>query len=87
MGFSRQEHWSGVPCHPPGDLPTQGWNLHLPNSLHWQADSFTTEPAGKPVHAPYIIGQKLIYKELQKIEKKNPNRPRGKKKGKNRQEL
>ena len=21
MGFSRQEHWSGSPCPPPGDLP------------------------------------------------------------------
>ena len=23
-GFSRQEHWSGVPCPPPGDLPHWG---------------------------------------------------------------
>ena len=23
MGFSRQEHWSGLPCPPPGDLPDQ----------------------------------------------------------------
>ena len=21
MGFSRQEYWSGLPCHPPEDLP------------------------------------------------------------------
>jgi len=21
MGFSKQEHWSGLPCPPPGDLP------------------------------------------------------------------
>ena len=21
MGFSRQEHWRGLPCPPPGDLP------------------------------------------------------------------
>ena len=27
MGFSRQEYWSGLPCPPPGDLPTQGLNL------------------------------------------------------------
>ena len=26
MGFSRQEHWSGLPCPPPGDLPDQGLN-------------------------------------------------------------
>ena len=24
MGFSRQEHWSGFPCPPPGDLPHPG---------------------------------------------------------------
>ena len=24
MGFSRQEHWSGFPCPPPGDLPDPG---------------------------------------------------------------
>ena len=24
MGFSRQEYWSGLPCPPPGDLPTPG---------------------------------------------------------------
>ena len=24
MGFSRQDHWSGLPCHPPGDLPDPG---------------------------------------------------------------
>ena len=29
MGFFRQEYWSGLPCHPPGDLPDQGFNLHL----------------------------------------------------------
>jgi len=24
MGFSRQEYWSGLPCIPPGDLPSLG---------------------------------------------------------------
>ena len=24
MGFFRQEHWSGLPCPPPGDLPNPG---------------------------------------------------------------
>ena len=24
MGFSRQEHWSGLSCPPPGDLPDLG---------------------------------------------------------------
>ena len=29
MGFSRQEHWSGLPCPSPGDLPDQGSDLTL----------------------------------------------------------
>ena len=24
MGFSRQDYWSGLPCHSPGDLPNPG---------------------------------------------------------------
>ena len=24
IGFSRHEHWSGLPCPPPGDLPDPG---------------------------------------------------------------
>ena len=24
IGFFRQEYWSGLPCHPPGDLPIPG---------------------------------------------------------------
>ena len=29
-GFSRQEHWSGLSCPPPGDLPDPGLNPGLP---------------------------------------------------------
>ena len=36
MGFSRQEHWSGLPCPPPGDLPDPGIK---PRSSTLQADS------------------------------------------------
>ena len=39
MGFSRQEYWSGLPCSPPGDLPTQGSNLRLLCLLHWEGGS------------------------------------------------
>ena len=34
-----------MPCPPPGDLPTQGWNLCL---LHWQVASLPSEPPGQP---------------------------------------
>ena len=40
LGFSRQEHWSGLPCPPPGDLPDQGISyICISYLLHWQAAS------------------------------------------------
>ena len=44
LGFSRQEHWSGLPCPPPGDLPNSGTE---PRSLALEADSLLSEPPGK----------------------------------------
>ena len=44
-GFSRQEHWSGLPCPPPGDLPNPEIK---PRSPTLQADSLLSEPPGKP---------------------------------------
>ena len=39
----------------PGVFPTQGLNLHL---LHWQVDSFTTEPSGRlPAPPPSCLLQ------------------------------
>ena len=44
MGFSRQEHWSGLPFPSPGDLPDPEVK---PESLALQADAITSEPPGK----------------------------------------
>ena len=44
-GFSRQEHWSGLLCPHPGDLPNQGTE---PRSLTFQADSLPAELPEKP---------------------------------------
>ena len=44
IGFSRQEYWSGLPCPPPWDLLSQGFNLHLFCLLHWQAGSLPRVP-------------------------------------------
>ena len=44
-GFSRQEHWRGLPCPPPGDLPNPGIE---PRSPALQVDSLPSEPPGKP---------------------------------------
>ena len=58
QGFFRQEYWDGLPCPPPGDLPTQGLNPCLLHLLHCQRDSVTTAPYGKPlggdVTVPYV---------------------------------
>ena len=34
MEFSRQEYWSGMPCPSPGNVPTQGLNLHFRQVLY-----------------------------------------------------
>ena len=50
MGFSRQEYWSGLPFHSPGDLPDPGIE---PGSPTFQADALTSEPPGKH-HSFYL---------------------------------
>ena len=47
MGFPRQEHWSGLPFPPPGDLPDPGIEPASPTSPALQADSLPLEPLGK----------------------------------------
>ena len=42
MGFSRQEHWSGLPCPPPGHLPNPGIELALLTSPALGGRFFTT---------------------------------------------
>ena len=48
MGFPRQEHWSGSPSPPPGDLPGPGIEPASPGSPALAGRFFTTEPPGKP---------------------------------------
>ena len=45
MGFSRQEHWSGLPFPSPGDLPDPGFE---PRSPALEADALTSEPPNLP---------------------------------------
>ena len=47
MGFSRQEHWSGLPFPPPGDLPDPGTEPKSLVSPALAGGLFTTEPPGK----------------------------------------
>ena len=45
MGFSRKESWSGLPFHPPGDLPNPGIEHGSPAL---QADSLPLRHQGSP---------------------------------------
>ena len=47
-GCSWQEHWSGLPCPPPGDLPDPEIKPTSPASPALQADSSLTDPPAKP---------------------------------------
>ena len=42
MGFSKQEYWSGLPCLPPGDLPSPGIEPTSITSPALAGKSFTT---------------------------------------------
>ena len=48
VGFSRQEHWSGLPFPTLGDLPVSGIEPTAPVFAALQADSLSTEPSVKP---------------------------------------
>ena len=48
MGFSRQEHWSGFPFPPLGDLPDPEIGTESPASPTLAGGLFTTGPPGKP---------------------------------------
>ena len=47
MGFSRQKHWSGLPCPPPGDLPNSGVKPASLISPVLAGGSFTTSVTWK----------------------------------------
>ena len=42
-GFSRQEHWTGLPCPPPGDLPNLNSGL-----LHYRQILYCLSHQGSP---------------------------------------
>ena len=52
VGFSRQEHGSGLPCPPPGDLPDPGIKYASLRLLHWQVSSLYHEYLPTPVFLP-----------------------------------
>ena len=59
MIFSRQEYLSGLPCPPPGDLLTQGSELHLLKLLNCWLDSLPLSHQGRPCYS---------YSQIQNLE-------------------
>ena len=57
--FSRQEYWSGLPCPPPGALPSPGIE---PRSPALQADYSLSEPPGKPKNTG--VGSLFLLQEI-----------------------
>ena len=53
--FSRQEYWSGLPFHSPGDRPSPG---PKPRSPTPQANSLPSEPSGKPCQQEGLLKHK-----------------------------
>ena len=43
-GFSRREHWRGLPCPPPRHLPIPGIEFTSPVAPAMQADFLLSEP-------------------------------------------
>ena len=61
MGFSGQEHWSGSPFPPPGDLPDSGTEPASPGSPAFAGGSFTTVLRGSPVNKTSLLSRALTF--------------------------
>ena len=59
MDFSRQEYWHGLPFPSPEDLA----DPEIMCLLHWQANSWPSEPPGKPIYiyTPFCIYIHFVY--------------------------
>ena len=54
MGFSRQEFWSGLPCPPPGDLPSPGIEPTSLRSPEMAGGFFTTSATWEAQYQHYL---------------------------------
>ena len=66
MGFSRQEHWSQLPCPPPEDLSNPGSETASLTSPALAGGFFTTGATWKPLYLYMCvhIHKEIISKEL-----------------------
>ena len=64
MEFSRQEYWNGLPCPPPGDLPSPGIELESLTSPALTGGFFTTsttwEAQGENSHIQILFNFNLL---------------------------
>ena len=73
MGFSRQEHWGGLPRPPPGDLPDPGITLASLKSPALAGGFFTTSatceapPQGEDLPFVLLIHPQLSFSNNVKI--------------------
>ena len=58
MGFSRQEHWSGLPFPPPGDLANPGIEPASPASPALAGGFFPAEPSEISFQGTLLICEK-----------------------------
>ena len=63
-GISQQKHQSGLPFHPPGDLPGPGIEPISPASPALAGRFFTSEPPGKPVMEYKGSGERITTVKL-----------------------
>ena len=60
MGFSRQEHWSGLPCLSPGDLPDPGISPMSPVSPVLASRFLTTSATWKTPYTHWKVKVKSL---------------------------
>ena len=60
MRFPRQEHWSGLPCPSPGDLPHPGIKPLSLVSPALSGGFFTATPLGKPYDISSIMAKYIF---------------------------
>ena len=75
MGFSRQEHWSELPCPPPGIFPTQGSNSYLLHLLHCRWILYPLSHLGSPDPSSGTsnsYNQRYLHQKSKKIQSQTP---------------
>ena len=69
MGFPWREHWSGLPCPPPGDLPDPGIKHESPETPALQVDYLQLSHRGSP-KSPILQLKKKKFRGNSKEKKK-----------------